>query len=262
VTGPAHARTPGATAVAWAGAAIFAASLAYFLFSYVVTFRESGVRSAWPRDAAIDVALFSLFALHHSVFARTPLRAWTSRVLSPQLERSVYVWIASLMLIAVCALWRPLPGIAWQVPGAGTWLLGASMAAGIWLTLRSAAIIDIWDLAGLRQSGALGPRAPSKARDSAADGAGPATPEPDAGPAEFRTDGPYGWVRHPIYSGWFLIVFSVTPMTTTRLLFAVVSCAYVLVAIPFEERSLRAASGGAYEAYMQQVRWKLIPGIY
>ena len=79
---------------------------------------------------------------------------------------------------------------------------------------------------------------------------------------EFDRQGPYGWVRHPIYSGWFLIVFSVTPMTTTRLVFAVVSCVYVLAAIPFEERSLLAASRGAYERYRRQVRWKLLPGVY
>ena len=51
-------------------------------------------------------------------------------------------------------------------------------------------------------------------------------------------------------------------MTMTRFVFAVVSCAYILVAIPFEERSIRASSGGAYERYMKQVPRKLIPGLY
>ena len=58
---------------------------------------------------------------------------------------------------------------------------------------------------------------------------------------------PYGWVRHPIYSGWFLIVFAVPVMTLTRLVFAVTSSAYLLIAIPFEERSLRRSSQGAYD---------------
>ena len=69
-------------------------------------------------------------------------------------------------------------------------------------------------------------------------------------------------MRHPIYSGWFLIVFSVTPMTMTRLVFAVVSCAYVLLAIPLEERTLRNSSEGAYDRYARQVRSKLLPGVY
>jgi protein-S-isoprenylcysteine O-methyltransferase Ste14 len=51
-------------------------------------------------------------------------------------------------------------------------------------------------------------------------------------------------------------------MTMTRLLFAMVSSAYIVVAIPFEERSLRRASGGSYDEYIKAVRWKLIPGLY
>ena len=99
---------------------------------------------------AIDIALFSVFALHHSLFARTPLRDWVSRVASPQLERSIYVWVASLMLILVCALWRPIPGVAWEVSGPGAWALRAATMAGLLLTLRSAVMIDVWELAGVR----------------------------------------------------------------------------------------------------------------
>jgi protein-S-isoprenylcysteine O-methyltransferase Ste14 len=69
-------------------------------------------------------------------------------------------------------------------------------------------------------------------------------------------------VRHPIYSGWFLLVFATSPMTGTRLLFAVTSSVYLLLAIPFEERSLLATTAGAYDQYRQRVRWKLIPGVY
>jgi protein-S-isoprenylcysteine O-methyltransferase Ste14 len=79
---------------------------------------------------------------------------------------------------------------------------------------------------------------------------------------EFKVAGPYGWVRHPIYAGWFLMVFAASPMTLTRLVFAVVSCAYLLVAIPFEERTIRAASNGGYDRYMRRVPWRLIPRIY
>ena len=64
----------------------------------------------------------------------------------------MYVWIASLLFIAVCAWWRPVAGVAWQArpPGAvGAW---AVQAAGIWLTLRSAVVLDFRELAGLRRN--------------------------------------------------------------------------------------------------------------
>jgi protein-S-isoprenylcysteine O-methyltransferase Ste14 len=57
-------------------------------------------------------------------------------------------------------------------------------------------------------------------------------------------------------------VLAVPTMTMTRLAFAVISCVYVLLAIPLEERSLRRTSSGAYEDYMRRVPWKLIPRVY
>ena len=68
-------------------------------------------------------------------------------------------------------------------------------------------------------------------------------------------------MRHPIYLGWILLVFGVGTMTMTRLVFAAVSTVYLLIAIPFEERTLRAHSG-AYDDYIRRVPWKLIPRIY
>jgi protein-S-isoprenylcysteine O-methyltransferase Ste14 len=41
-----------------------------------------------------------------------------------------------------------------------------------------------------------------------------------------------------------------------------VSCAYLLIAIPLEERTMRASPGGEYDRYTRKVRWRLIPGLY
>jgi protein-S-isoprenylcysteine O-methyltransferase Ste14 len=232
-------RQPGAPlqrAIGAAGALLFAASLGYFLFSYAVTFGEITAGVMAPGTVATNVTLFSVFALHHSLFARERVRAAVARLVSPAYERTVYVAVASLMLIAVCALWRPVAGVAWRVPSPGGWMLHAVQAFGVWLSVRSAALLDIRELAGIH----------------------PAT----AAPAEFRTDGPYGWIRHPIYLGWFLIVFAVGTMTLTRLVFALVSGGYVLLGLHLEERALRRASGGRYDDYARKVPYKLVPGIY
>jgi protein-S-isoprenylcysteine O-methyltransferase Ste14 len=225
---------------AWTGAALFFASLVYFFYSYLVTFSRPAA-STPPGAVALDVALFMVFALHHSVFARERVRAWVVRLVPPGLERSFYVWAASLLFIAVCALWRPVAGVLWEVDQPMRAVLWLLQLLGAWLTLRGAVIIDIRDLAGLNRSG---------------------TPTEPAHPTEFRVVGPYAWVRHPIYTGWFLLVFAASPMTGTRFLFAVVSSAYLLLAIPLEERALRATTNGAYEQYMQRVKWRLVPGLY
>jgi protein-S-isoprenylcysteine O-methyltransferase Ste14 len=58
------------------------------------------------------------------------------------------------------------------------------------------------------------------------------------------------------------MVVGVPVMTGTRLVFALISCAYLVVAIPFEERTLRQTTGGKYDEYMRLVRWRVLPGVY
>jgi len=72
----------------------------------------------------------------------------------------------------------------------------------------------------------------------------------------------YGFVRHPLYFAWVLMVFAAPSMTGTRLVFAVLSTAYLAMAIPWEERTLVQVFGPEYEAYRRAVRWRMLPGIY
>ena len=237
---PIHAPSAAAQACAWGGAAVFVASLTFFLFSYDVTY---GVATTGPSHLVPivwNVILFSVFAFHHSLFARSGVRERVGRAVR-SLERSVYVWVSSVLLILVCAWWKPIPGVIWQVTSPPAVLLLHTLhVAGIVLSIASAAAIDIWVLSGVRQI------YPSKAT------------RPDA----FKSTGVYGLVRHPIYTGWFLAVFAMSTMTMTQFVFAVVSSGYVLLAIPFEERSLLVTTAGAYERYRQKVRFRVVPGIF
>lgn len=224
---------------ALAGAVLFALSLAYFLFAYTVAFGEPAPRPASSpgRDAAWNAVLFLLFAVHHSAFARPAIRAAVARLVPADLERTAFVIVASGLFGAVCALWRGLPGYLWQVDPPAAWLFRTMLTSGVVLTVWSASIVGIRNLAGLEAAA--------------------------TGPAEFKVTGPYGWVRHPIYAGWFLIVFGMADMTATRFEFAVASSLYLLVAMPWEERSLlRHSAGQAYGAYCDRVRWRVVPGLY
>lgn len=225
-------------AFAWTGALLFLLSLLSFGLVYGWRLRMPAPASAsvW-RDVAINVGLFTIFALHHSVMARTGAKAWITRRVPPDLERSLYVWIASMLFLAVCWLWLPLPGVMWQTSGPLFWLLFAIQMVGVALSLGASRIVGVWELAGVRQ--------------------------PDhTKPIAFNASGPFGIVRHPIYLGWVLIVFATPVMTTSRLLLAGVSTAYLIAAIPWEEASLVDAFGDKYRAYQRQMRWRLIPGVW
>jgi protein-S-isoprenylcysteine O-methyltransferase Ste14 len=221
----------------FAGGVLFAGSLLFFAIRYA-SFFGADVPWSWAhgwKPAAIDVVLFVVFALHHSIFARTRLRAFVERHAPAGTERAIYVWVASLLFIGVTAAWQPVPGVLWSVTGPPALVFSAVQFAGIAFILLAVRRLGPLTLAGIR--------------------------DPEASPT-LVDDGAYGLVRHPIYLGWFLIVWSPAIMNGTRLVFAAVSCAYLIVAVVFEERDLRRTFGEAYVRYAQRVRSKMIPGIY
>jgi methanethiol S-methyltransferase len=229
-----------ASLLAWLGGVLFLSSLLYAGYFFVWVLGDAdppSARTLWSATA-INVALFGLFAGHHSVFARDAIKQRLVRLIPSRLERSCYVWVSSLLLLAVLSMWQLVEGTVYRVEGATRWLLYAVQLAGVYLTLRAAGAIDPLELAGIRQ----------------------ATDETP--PLAFRTDGLFGLVRHPIYLGWILMVFGAPVMTTNRLLFAVISSIYLIVAIPWEETSLVSAFGERYRAYQAEVRWRIIPGIW
>jgi protein-S-isoprenylcysteine O-methyltransferase Ste14 len=224
------------------GALLFVVSLALGGKAYVQRFdavAPAGT-SPWP-PLATNVALFSAFALHHSLLARTRLKQWIHARVGTDTERAVYVILASALYYACTRLWVPLPGTWYALTGFWWWVGTGVQVAGVLVTLLAARTLSLKELMGLDPS-----------RQAAAhDGAPP-----------LETRGLYRIVRHPIYFGWVLFVAGAPLMTSTRLLFAVVSVAYLVVAIPLEERSLAENFGEPYRAYRQQVRWRLVPGVY
>jgi protein-S-isoprenylcysteine O-methyltransferase Ste14 len=170
--------------------------------------------------------------------ARSGAKRWLVRRVPAALERSLYVWLSSALFLATCAWWREIPVILYDVPWPWKGASRALQAWGVWLTLRSAGVIDPLELAGIRQ--VIG----------------------HVRPPAFKVIGPYRLVRHPIYFGWALMTFGTPLMTGTRLSFAIISTAYLMVAVPFEERSLVETFGDEYRDYQRQVRWRMVPGLY
>ena len=224
----------GARAFVWVGGALFAASLGLCAWTYIFALGRSMPAAGWA-PLSVDAALVSIFSLHHSVFARDGVKAWLARRVSPPLLRSMYVWIASALLMIVSLAWQPIGGEIYKATGILAIALTAVQVGGLVITALGVARIDPLELAGIH---------------------------PASQTQGLQVTGPYRWVRHPLYLGWLLMVFGAAHMTGDRLAFATITVGYLVVAIPWEERSLRQSFGDAYARYMRDVRWRMIPFIY
>ena len=80
------------------------------------------------------------------------------------------------------------------------------------------------------------------------------SPEPSAPPVdgEFRTGGPLRYVRHPLYSLAFILLWS-RPLTDTALVTNIILCIYIVIGARLEEERLIARFGEEYRVYRTQV---------
>ena len=226
--------------------AVFLASFLYalgFVGNYLVSKSiDVGAPTNLSGAIVVDLLLLGLFAIQHSIMARPAFKQWWAKIFPAACGRSTYVLLSSLLMLLLFWQWRPIPTPVWQVEG-----LAASLLIGIywlgWLiVLASTFMIDHFDLSGLRQAffALRGTEMPGQS---------------------FRTPLLYKIVRHPLMLG-FLLAFWATPvMTAGHLLFAIMTTAYILVGVQFEERDLIAEFGTTYQEYRRRVPM-LLPRIF
>jgi protein-S-isoprenylcysteine O-methyltransferase Ste14 len=180
---------------------------------------------------AINLGLLAAFALQHSIMARPAFKRWWTRIVPEAAERSTYVLASSLALIALFVFWEPIGGALWSVPeGVGRMAVIGLYAFGWLLLLYTTFLIDHFDLFGLAQ---VWRHFTGKAYR----------------PPQFRTPSLYRVVRHPLYIGWLVIFWAAPTMTVAHLVFAIMTTAYILIAIQLEERDLVDTFGSDYVAY-------------
>jgi len=223
-------------------------SLAYLLFLatflYAIAFvggfavpttLDGIATTAFTSALAIDIALLGVFAVQHSVMARRWFKQWWTQRVPWAIERSTYVLAASLALDLLFWQWRPLGGSVWTIERPAlrgvVWVL---FGLGWVQVLVMTFYINHFDLFGLRQVWLhlLG-------RQYTRVG--------------FATPPPYRFVRHPLYLGFMLAFWAAPTMTAAHLLFALVTTAYIVLAIQFEERDLAHEHGTSYQEYRRRV---------
>lgn len=190
----------------------------------------------------MDAALLAVFAFQHSVMARPAFKRALTRFIPEAAERSTYVLMSSLALILVFRFWQPMGGVICSVENpTGSALLHAGFAFGWMTVLVTTFLINHFDLFGLRQVWLYFRRRPYVS-------------------LKFVTPGPYKLVRHPLYVGWLFAFWCTPQMTVAHLVFAILTTAYILIAIRLEERDLVAAHGADYVRYRRKTPM-LVPNL-
>lgn len=182
----------------------------------------------------VNSLLLGAFAVQHSVMARPGFKRRITRFIPRPAERSTYTLVASLILIALFAHWEPIGGVIWNVESpVGRAVLYGLFGFGWGLVLVATFLINHFDLFGLRQVWLY-------------------LVGKEYTHLEFATPGPYKWVRHPLYVGWFFAFWATPTMTIAHLVFALLATGYILVAIQLEERDLIDAHP-EYAGYRKRV---------
>jgi protein-S-isoprenylcysteine O-methyltransferase Ste14 len=185
----------------------------------------------------INVVLMSIFALQHSIMARPAFKRWWTKIIPKAMERSTYVLLSSLALFLLYWQWKPLTANIWDVSDNQvlSGILNALFIVGWGIVLLATFMINHFDLFGLKQVYNNLKSIPPQQMT-------------------FKLTWLYSIVRHPIMLGFLIAFWSAPVMSAGHLLFAVVTTAYILVAVKFlEERDLLKEFGEQYKSYQNKV---------
>jgi methanethiol S-methyltransferase len=183
----------------------------------------------------INIALLSVFALQHSIMARSGFKKWWTTIVSPAIERSIYVLLSSGALILIFWKWQPMTEVVWNIEGETyVMIIQIIFWIGWGIVLVSTFLISHFHLFGLTQ---VFENFKSKSLSD----------------PKFKMNVFYKLVRHPLMLGFIIAFWAEPVMTQGHLLFSSVTTIYILVAVKFlEEKDLIKMHGEDYIAYQKK----------
>ncbi len=183
----------------------------------------------------INTGLVLLFGLQHTVMARQWFKERLIRYIPESAERSTYVLLSGMALIAVVLFWQPIDGTVWRVD-AEPWktLLIIGYLSGWLFSVIASFVINHFELFGLQQV-----YFNLKNREM---------PE-----IAFQEKLFYTFVRHPIQFGVLIGIWFTPTMTYGHLLFSVLFTIYIFVGLYYEEIDMQEHFGVLYRDYKKRV---------
>ncbi len=191
----------------------------------------------WPPRAALawNAGLSLLFFVQHSSMVRHPFRARLARLLPERYGGLVYAIVSGIALLVVVVLWQRVDIPVYRLEGAARWIVAAlAMFVAALLLISGYAVRRTIDFLGVRPVRAHWRREPPRT-------------------APVIVQGPYRWVRHPLYACILALLWIRPEMMADGLLLSVLWSAWIVSGTFLEERDLVADLGDDYRRYQRQV---------
>ena len=192
----------------------------------------------------IIILWMAVFALVHSLTADKRLKQW---VITQFGERLYYGWYRIVYNIISVVMLAPLFLYMWSVSELMYTVDGiiALVFRALQIIGLSGAAISILQIDALRFAGL---------RQIIAYINGDALPLPNE---PLKTDGLYGFVRHPLYFFSLMLLWFSPSMTTSGLIFNIMATLYFVFGSIIEERRMVDGYGQKYVNYRERVPWLL-----
>ncbi|MFT5659726.1 MAG: protein-S-isoprenylcysteine O-methyltransferase Ste14 [Sulfurimonas sp.] len=180
----------------------------------------------------LNTSLLLLFALQHSIMARSFFKDKLLKNISNGVKSANYSLASSICLIIMFYFWQPIEGVLWDFQSDVVfWSITIVYIVG-WITAFLATfIIHHFELFGLYQGYRV-------LRN---------IPEPEV---KFQVNYFYKYVRHPIQSGTLVGLWATPYMSHTHLFLSMGMTIYVLIGLHYEEKSLINTFGDKYKKYI------------
>lgn len=190
-----------------------------------------------------------LWGLLHSALASIAVKALTAGWLGADAYQRYY---RLFFVIAAVVTALPLPALGWLLPNRAIYAIPRPW---VYLTLLLQALALLALAVGVLQTGAM--RFLGIAQIFQPPNTNPDDPPQD----KLVVNGLYRWVRHPLYTASFVLLWLTPVMTWNGLALSLGLTIYTLVGTIFEERKLVRQFGQAYQAYRKRTP-RIIPGIW
>jgi protein-S-isoprenylcysteine O-methyltransferase Ste14 len=182
----------------------------------------------------IDAFLSVIFFLQHSIMVRRGFKQWLGKFMPVVYHNAFYGLTSAIALLLVLIFWQKSPTLVMRADGIIFWLLCGLFClcvAGFFWGIKSLGVFDALGVKPLMRHISNRP----------------------AKPQQIIAQGPYRWVRHPLYLFVLVLIWACPVLTLDRLLFNITWSIWIVIGTFLEDSDLHSEFGSQYREYSSQV---------